>query len=161
MSLFDRRTLLIAPFALAACGFTPVYAPGGTGAALRGQVIVQDPGDAESFLLVQELENQLGRSAGPYGLAFSLRIGNEGLGITRAGDITRFNLVGDVSYRLFDLTTEEVIFAGDTNNFAGYSATGDTVETLASERDARARLMQMLATQITTELYSQVTLPAQ
>lgn len=161
MSLFDRRSLLILPFALSACGFTPVYAPGGTGAELRGQVIVQDPGNRESFLLVQELEMQLGRSAGPYGLAFELRIADEGLGVLRTGDITRFNLLGEVNYALFVLESEEVIFTGSTSNVTGYSATGDTVETLAAERDARARLVRILATQITTELYSQVTLPDQ
>ncbi len=161
MSLFDRRTLLILPFALAACGFTPVYAPGGTGALLRGQVTVQDPNTRESFLLVQELENRLGRGSGKYGLAFDLTVTEEGLGITRTGDITRFNVVGDVNYALFDFATETVIFSGTTNSFTGYSATGDTVETLAAERDARERLMVILADQITTELFAQVSLPAQ
>lgn len=160
MSSFDRRTLLILPFALAACGFTPVYAPGGTAAALRGQVSVQDPTNREGFLLVQELENRLGRGSGKYGLAFDLRITEDGLGITRTGDITRFNLVGEVDYTLFDFATETVIFQGRTSNFTGYSATGDTVEALAAERDARARLARILADQITTELYAQVTLPA-
>ena len=161
MSLFDRRTLLILPFALSACGFTPVYAPGGTAANLRGKVVVQDPGARESFLLVQELETQLGRGAGPYGLAFELSIFEEGLGVTRTGDITRFNLVGEVNYALFELNSDQAIFTGSTSNFTGYSSTGDTVETLAAERDARARLMRTLASQITTELYAQVTLPAQ
>ena len=147
MSLFDRRSLLILPLALAACGFTPVYAPGGTAAALRGQVTVQDPATREGFLLLQELETRLGRGNGTYGLAYDLSITEEGLGITRTGDITRFNLVGQVDYTLFDFAT-------------GYSATGDTVEALAAERDARARLMRVLADQITTELYAQVTLPA-
>jgi len=153
--------MLILPFALAACGFTPVYAPGGTAAALRGQVTVQDPGSREGFLLVQELENLLGRGSGQYGLAFDLTVREEGLGITRTGDITRFNLVGEVTYTLFDFATETVIFSGSTDNFTGYSATGDTVETLAAERDARERLMVILADQMTTELYAQVTLPGQ
>lgn len=161
MSLFDRRILLILPFALAACGFTPVYAPGGTADALRGQVAVQQPVNREGFLLVQELETRLGRGPAQYGLAFDLTVINEGLGITRTGDINRFNLVGTVDYTLFEFATETVIFENSTSNFTGYTATGDTVQTLASERDARQRLMVILADQITTELFAQVTLPAQ
>ena len=161
MSLFDRRTLLILPFALAACGFTPVYAPGGSAAALRGQVAVQQPIDREGFLLVQELENRLGRGPARYGLAFDLTVAEEGLGIARTGDINRFNLVGTVNYTLFEFGTEAVVFENSTSNFTGYSATGDTVQTLAAEQDARERLMVILADQITTELYSQVTLPTQ
>lgn len=161
MSLFDRRFLLMLPLALAACGFTPVYAPGGAGANLRGQVVVQDPVDREGYILLQELETRLGRGVGTYGLAFEMRIEDENLGVTRTGNITRFNLVGTVDYSLFDISSEEVIFAGRTHNFTGYSATGDTVETLAAERDARARLARILADQIVTELYAQVTLPAQ
>ncbi len=161
MSLYNRRTLLILPFALAACGFTPVYAPGGTAAALRGQVTVQDPVDREGFLLVQELETRLGRGSGKYGLAFQIALSEPGLGLTPTGDTSRFNLVGTVNYQLFDFATQEVIFQNSTSNFTGYSATGDTVETLAAQRDARERLMVILADQITAELYAQVKLPPQ
>ena len=161
MSLFNRRILLILPFALAACGFTPVYAPGGTAAALRGQVTVQDPADREGFLLVQELETRLGRGSGKYGLAFQMALSEPGLGLTPTGNTSRFNLVGTVNYQLFDFATQEVIFQSSTSNFTGYSATGDTVETLAAQRDARERLMVILADQITAELYAHVTLPPQ
>lgn len=162
MSLFDRRSIIFTlPVVLSACGFTPVYAPGGTADQLRGRVTVQDPADRESFLLVQELETRLGRGSGEYGLAFELGIVEEDLGVTRTGDITRFNLVGTVAYRLFEFASEDVLYTGTTTNFTGYSATGDTVETLAAERDARSRLMSILADQITTELYAQVTLPQQ
>ncbi len=161
MSLFDRRTLLILPFALAACGFTPVYAPGETAAALRGQISVQDPVNRESFLLLQELESRLGRGSGKYGLAFDLILAEPGSGLTPIGDISRFNLIGTVNYRLIDLETGAVIYQNATSNFTGYSATGDTVETLSAQLDARKRLMAILADQITAELFTQVTLPPQ
>jgi len=161
MSLFDRRPVLLVPFAVAACGFTPVYAPGGTGSQLQGQVAIQDPFDRESFVLFRELEARLGRGIGTYGLAFDMRIDSESLGVTQTGEFTRFNLIGTVDYTLFDIATEEVIFADQTTHFTGYSATGDTVETLAAERDARERLAIVLADQIVTELYAQVTLPPQ
>jgi LPS-assembly lipoprotein len=160
MSLFDRRTLLTLPLVLAACGFTPVYAPGGTGAALRGQVAVIAPGDRDSFLLVQELENRFGRGGGRYGLAFDLQVEEEGLAVTRTGDITRFNLVGTVTFTLTDLGNDTLVYEGRVNNFTAFSDTGSTVETLAAERDARARLMRILADQMTAQLFAQADLPA-
>jgi LPS-assembly lipoprotein len=141
--------------ALGACGFTPVYAPGGAGAALRGQVLVDPPSDREGFLLVRELENRLGRPTAPtYRLAIELFVEEEALAITAAGDITRYNLVGTATYTLSPLGDDSTVTTGTVNNFTGYSATGSTVETLAAERDARERLMTILADQITTRLYA-------
>ena len=62
MSLFNRRSLLALPLALAACGFTPVYGPQGAGSKLHSQVLVQEPSTQAGYLLVRHLETQLGRS---------------------------------------------------------------------------------------------------
>ncbi|QBF33799.1 LPS assembly lipoprotein LptE [Thalassococcus sp. S3] len=161
MSSFDRRTLLMLPLALAACGFTPVYGTGGNAQALRGQVLVDAPINRDSFLLVQNLEQRLGRaSAARYALALDLNVAEEGLAVTRQNVTARINLVGTASYALRDLTTGNVVHSGSVENFTGYSTTGSTVETLAAERDARARLMTILADQITTRLYAVADLPA-
>ncbi len=161
MSLFSRRILLFLPLAsllaLAACGFSPVYAPGGTASALRGKVEVAAPATVDSYLLVQNLENRLGRPNLPlYNLALILTIHEQGQAITAESEITRYSLMGQVDYVLRDIGGEAIIAAGSVNNFTGYSATGSTVETLAAERDARARLMAILAEQITTRLYATV-----
>lgn len=153
MSLLDRRTLLLAPLALAACGFTPVYAPGGTGAVLQNRVRVDDPSTRDSYLLVRELEERLGRAATPaYGLGLTITTTEQGLAIDRAGNTRRFNRLGRVDYALRDLTTGTVVTSGTVENFVGYSATGSTVATLAAETDAQERLMTILADQITTRL---------
>ena len=155
MSSFSRRFVLLAPVALAACGFTPVYAPGGAGDALRGQVLIKAPEDRDTFLLVRDLEQRLGRSAAPrYGLDLVIDVTSEGLAVTAGGDITRNNLVGKAKFALRDLETGTTLHEGTVDNFTGYSATGSTVETLAAERDARARLMTILADQITTQVYA-------
>jgi len=160
MSLSDRRTFLLFPLALAACGFTPVYGPGGTAGALYGKVQVAAPSDRESFLLVQDLEQRLGRSDNPaYDLDIFLSTVTEGQAVTASGDITRYSIVGRADYVMTKHGTEEVIASGSVDNFTGYSATGSTVETPAAERDARARLMSILADQITTRLFATVELP--
>lgn len=154
MSLFSRRTfILTALAALPACGFTPVYGPGGTGSALQGAVLVDAPISRDGYLLTQELETRLGRAnPGRYGLSYSIAMGEESMAIARDDVTTRFNLLGDITYALRDLDTQVVIASGKVSNFTGYSASGSTVATQAAERDARQRLMTMLAEQIVTRL---------
>ena len=45
MSSFNRRSILILPLALAACGFAPVYGPNGPARGLQGKIRVADPAD--------------------------------------------------------------------------------------------------------------------
>lgn len=158
--MFNRRSLLILPLLLAACGFTPVYAPGGTGAALRNKVEVVAPTTVDSYLLVQNLEERLGRPDLPtYSLSMTLLVGSQGQAITASNETTRYSLIGRANYELRALADQSIVASGSVENFTGYSATGSTIETLASERDARARLMVILADQITTRLYSTVKVP--
>ncbi|MGB5863864.1 MAG: LPS assembly lipoprotein LptE [Sulfitobacter sp.] len=156
MSLFNRRALLSLPLVLCACGFTPVFAPGGAGAQLRGQVLVQEPSDQASFLLTRHMETRLGRSGGAarYALDLAVSTGQAGLAINPAGEITRFNLIGNARFALRDTTSGNVITSGTVDNFTAYSATGTTVAALAAEEDALERLMVILGDQITARLFS-------
>ncbi len=161
MSLFNRRTLFFLPLALfAACGFTPVYAPGGTASALRGKVEVAVPESVDAYLLVQNLEERLGRpETAAYRLSLTLGTQAQGQAVTASNETTRYSIVGKVGYVLHDIASENIIASGAVDNFTGYSATGSTIETLAAERDARARLMVILADQITTQLYTTANIP--
>jgi LPS-assembly lipoprotein len=153
--MWSRRKALFAPLALAACGFAPVYGPGGTGAALQNRVRVDAPTDRNSFLMVRELEERLGRAVTPaYGLSLTIATTEEGLAIDTAGNTRRFNLLGSVDYALSDLDSGQVVTSGRVENFTGFSATGTTIATLAAEEDAQARLMGILAEQIVTRLIS-------
>lgn len=155
MLLPNRRFMLIAPLALAACGFQPVYAPGGSGAALQNRVQVDAPDDRNSYFLTREIEERLGRADSPaYALSLSIATTEEGLAIDRAGNTTRFNLLGAAEYTLRDLGSGQIVTSGTVENFTGYSATGTTVATLAGEQDAEKRLMNILADQIVTRLFA-------
>lgn len=156
MSLFNRRTLLALPLALAACGFTPVYGPGGTGTKLNGQVLVQEPSTQAGYLLTRHMETRLGRSAGGarYALDLTIDLDEDDLAINSSGDITRYNVIGNVEFALRDSTTGTIITSGKVQNFTAYSATGTTVATLAAEQDALERLMVILGDQITARLYA-------
>ncbi|TDK46217.1 LPS assembly lipoprotein LptE [Antarcticimicrobium luteum] len=160
MSSFDRRSLLILPLALAACGFTPVYGPGGNGSALRGLVLVQEPDSPDEYILVRRLEDSLGRAQAPaYDLSYTLATETEGQAVTATNETTRYSLVGRLDYVLTARDGGTVVASGQVSNFTGYSATGTTVETLAGERDARERLMAILADQLVTRLYATADLP--
>ncbi len=168
MSLLNRRTLLLAlPLVAAACGFTPVYAPGGTGSALHGRIAVQAPEEitgatgTDAYFLVQNLEQRLGRGGSPdYKLDLTISTQEEGQAITAGNEITRYSVIGTVNYSLTELSAGNIVSSGTVRNFTGYSATGSTVETLAGERDAHERLMVILADQITAQILATADLSA-
>ncbi|MEM1129077.1 MAG: LPS assembly lipoprotein LptE [Pseudomonadota bacterium] len=153
MSWSDRRGVLLSLAALAGCGFTPAYAPGGPGAALNNQVVVRPPEGFYEFDLGQHLENRLGPPAvAVYGLAFTLQTDSERVAITEEQDTNRFNIVGTASYRLYNLAGDQTVTRGSVSSFTSYSATGTTVATNAAERDAYRRLMVILGDKIILRL---------
>ncbi|MRX49718.1 hypothetical protein GI374_04490 [Paracoccus sp. S-4012] len=148
-----RRAVLAGLALLAGCGFTPAYAPGGAGTALRGRVRPQAPTDADQFAFNARLTERLGPpSAAAYGLSYSLS-----LAVTpqhRGFDdvVTRQALNGSADYTLTDLASGAVVASGQVSSFAAYEAGGTTVAALAAEADARARLATMLADEVVTRL---------
>ncbi|MCM2562540.1 LPS assembly lipoprotein LptE [Lutimaribacter sp. EGI FJ00015] len=154
MSLSKRDFLMLAlAVPIAACGFTPAYGPQGGAGKLQNRVTVQAPDTRADYLLVQRLEERLGRASSPaYLLETDLDIAEERMAVTTNNITTRFNLVGRLTYRLRDAGTGEELSDGRVDSFTGYSATGSTVATLAAERDAQARLANILADQLVTRL---------
>lgn len=152
-------TLVASALVVSACGFTPVYAPGGNAIALYDQITIQAPeqvnssGESNAYFLVRNLEERLGRNAsGDYQLDLTLTTREEGQAITADNEITRYSIIGQAGYSLRRQSDGTVISSGTETNFTGYSATGSTVETLAGERDAYERLMLILADQITSRI---------
>lgn len=152
----DRRTFVLGAAAfglLAACGFTPVYGPGGGADVLLGQIDLDAPKSREGYLLTQRLEERLGRgTGGAYALSYAITVNSEGLGTTAEGSTTRYQLLGKVSYTLRDAVSGAILNTRDTSAFAGYSATGSNVATQAAESDALRRLMEILADQMVDQL---------
>lgn len=154
MWLSKRLALtLICAAALAGCGFAPAYGPLGVASKLQSQITFDAPTDRDQQLLVQELENRLGRtSSGRYQLSYQLSYDEERMAVSADNTTTRFNIVGRVTYTLRSSATRQVQTKGQVSGFTGYSTTSSTVATLASERDARKRLAVMLADRIVTQL---------
>lgn len=153
MSSFNRRSLILLPFALAACGFSPAYAPGAPAAGLQGLVRVAPPTDKAGFDLVERLEERLGLpTQSRYELTHSVVTEARQVGITPDNTIQRFHLSGRVEWSLIRDSDGARVAGGRVEDFAAYSATGSTVAGLAAEEDAALRLMRMLADRIVTRL---------
>ena len=149
--LSSRRTVLLSALALSACGFTPVYGPGGSGAVLQGRIALADPDTPMAYAFTRRFEDRMGRASGPYRLETRFQTTQQGIGGTSAGVTTRYRILGRVFYTLRDAEGTALVDSR-TNAFTGYSATGSTVATRAAERDAQERLMVLLADQIIDQL---------
>ncbi|MEM9307264.1 MAG: LPS assembly lipoprotein LptE [Pseudomonadota bacterium] len=155
MSSFSRRTVMLAPLAIAACGYTPVYGTGGTGTVLQNNVIVVEPRNENTYLVTKRIEERLGRSqAATYVLTLNVVTSRQALAVNSESNINRFNLVGVARYSLVEQASGRVVTSGQVNNFTGSSASGTTAETLAATRDAQRRLMTLLADQVVVKLLS-------
>jgi len=146
MSLSDRRLFLTSLLALGACGFAPVYGPGGVGEGLRGSVEVAAPSDRDAYDLVKQLEERLGQpNNARYLLDYTIQTRAEGVGVTPAQEITRTQLFGTVKFTLSDTSNGLSVHDGSVSSFVSYSTLGSTVSTASVERDAYRRLMVALA----------------
>lgn len=149
-----RRALLLGGASLlAACGFEPVYGPGGTAQTLSGRIEVLPPADEEGRALSRRLEDRLGLPEAPdLTLAADIFISEEELGVLPDGSISRYNVVGRVDWSL--TRDGETVLSGSEQSFTAYSATSTTVATIIAQRNARERLMILLADRITADIYA-------
>lgn len=153
MLLSDRRIVLLGLAALAGCGFTPVYGPEGDAKGLAGAIEIDAPRDAAGQALVAQLEDRLGiASAAEYRLAADVFLTENELGITPDQVITRYQLLGQARFVLYDLSTGTPVTSGTVSNFSSYSATGTPFATQTAQNDAQDRLMVILADEIVARL---------
>ena len=154
MWLSNRRGFLLAALALAGCGFEPLNGVSSKSQMLRNTVLVQAPTNRVEFELVRNLEVQLGQATSKfYDLRYKLNVDEDIIIVSAAQEINRFSLVGVLEYSLVD-SGGVVLLSNTAKSFTGYSATGTTVATQRSKRDAYDRLMMILAKQVSNFLLS-------
>ena len=152
MWLSSRRVFFLAALALAGCGFEPVNGVSSKSQMLRNTVLVQAPTNRVEFELVRNLEVQLGQPTSKlYDLRYKLNVDEDIIIVSAAQEINRFSLVGVLEYSLVD-NDAMVLLSRTAKSFTGYSATGTTVATQRSKRDAYDRLMVILAKQVSNFL---------
>lgn len=148
-----RRAALIGCLALAGCGFTPAYGPGGVAKQWQNAVAIDAPDTVFGFRMAQRLAQAFGPATVPrYTLTIAPKTAPVAATITEAGDITRINLTGNARWVLTDAQTGAEAQRGLVQTFTSYSATGSTVATQAAEGDARDRLAAALADLIVQQM---------
>ncbi len=151
---YNRRHFLLASVALAGCGFMPVYGPNGVGNSLQGQIEIESPENTNTYNLVSYLEGRLGRTdAAKFGLSYALSAQQEGLAVTSSQTIVRYNVLGELSFALRDMTSNSVVVSGKVTASTAYSASGTTIATQAARKDAYERLMVSLGDRLIERLY--------
>jgi len=149
----SRRSVILGAAALAGCGFTPIYGPDGNALALRDAIRMDAPNTRDSFDFVAHMEQRLGRAGAPrYDLSYAITTRESGLAITGSNFVTRFNVQGTLTYTVKPIGAKNPVTEGTITGFTSYSASGSTISTLASERDAHARLMVILADKVVAQL---------
>jgi LPS-assembly lipoprotein len=152
MWLSSRCGFFLAALALAGCDLVPVNGANTKFKLLRNTVLVQAPTNRVEFELVRNLEVQLGQAVSKlYDLQYKLSVDEDIVVVSAAQEINRFSLVGLLEYSLVD-SGGVVLLTETAKSFTGYSATGTTVATQRSKRDAYDRLMVILAKQVSNSL---------
>lgn len=133
---------------LAACGFTPVYGTGSETGQILSDIHVAAPNNREEYLLVQKLEEQLGRNLNAqHVLRYNISLSEQGLGLARAN---RAQVLGSVRYELISESDGQVIVSGVVNSFTSFSVEDRLGK--AAQSDASERLMKVLADKLVTDL---------
>ncbi len=148
-----RIVVAVAALGLSACGFEPLYAPGGPAAAIDGRVEVAVIESAAGFALRERLVDRLGQPAAPtHRLYVELALEQTGVAITGSDVTTRFDVVGAATYRLAPIGSDAAVLTGETEAVTAYSApssaTTSTFAVLSAQRDAEERLALLLADRI-------------
>lgn len=151
----------------AACGFAPVYGPdgggggGGGGTALRGAIRAAEPDSDIAFAFVRRFEERLGRADAPrYDLAYALATEEVALAITGSNDITRYDIEGRLDWTLTPAGGGKPTLRARETAFTAYSASGSTISTLESQRDAQRRLAIILADKVAARLLAEAAILA-
>jgi LPS-assembly lipoprotein len=138
---------------LAACGFSPAYAPGAPAAALRNAIRPDPPADAVQFAFAGRIEERFGAAPTPrFSLGYAIDITVTELAVTPNLAILRYNLSGRAAYDVREIAGGNVLTQGQVESFTSFSAIGTTVATRASLQDAERRLGVILADAVVAEL---------
>ena len=140
--------ILVMMVGLAACGFTPVYGTGSETGRILSDIHVTAPNNREEYLLVRNLEEQLGRNSdAQHVLRYKISLSQQGLGLTGAN---RAHVMGSVSYQLVSQGNGQVIASGLVDSFTAFYVKDQL--SVAAQSDAIERLMKILADKLITDL---------
>ncbi|WP_133366071.1 LPS assembly lipoprotein LptE [Qipengyuania sediminis] len=148
---------LLAPLALTACGLSPMYAGGGSGAVAAGLAEVAIPAiEGRSGWLVRNALTERFRAAGAsaprYRLDVRLDERLEGLGVLSDDTTARERLTLRARYQLVDTADGSIVLDATDGTDAGIDVVSSEYAVIAAERSAEERLAKDLADRITARV---------
>lgn len=152
-----RRLLAVATvtagLALAGCGFTPLYAPGGVNAGLS-HIEVDAPDGRTAYLLRERLDDALLPEQGArplYRLGFTVteRRDPRGLGPDAA---SRYELTIVVAYTLSEIATGAELHKGEETVLISYDAVDAPYAGIAAQQNSQERAAAEAARRIRLNL---------
>lgn len=134
---------------LAACGFSPAYAPEGSGQEIRESITVRPASSRVEFDFASRMEARIGRSAAP---TYELNYYLTSLGVGSDAGSTRLVYKGMVTWTLTDIATQARVAGGQIRGAVARSTTASSVASYAAEVDAERRIATMLADKLVLHL---------
>lgn len=156
MLLFRRPAAAVIPvmLALAGCGFQPAFRSDAPAAGMPGRFDVVVAGGREGFMLEELLEERLGHAsaASPLQLSVSVAVTERDHAVPGAGGIDRRALDGVATYQISAGENLPPVSQGTVSGNAVYSASKESVASVAARRDAESRLLTQIADRIHARL---------
>lgn len=155
------RTVLLGSilFALAACGFQPLYGDRGVRsvssselAAVQIDIIRNREGQMLRNELLDRFQPAGGAAKPLYGLSVGLQMSRVALGISTDEIASRVNLIMSASYVVRDVATGAVLFSGQGRSIDSFDVLDSDFATTSAEADATRRAIYDLSEQITTRV---------
>jgi len=147
-------------FALAACGFEPVYGVYGKSSAeispAFSQTDIVAAADRNGQILTNDLIDRMhpeGKSSDIfYTLTFSVSANERDLGLAKNAVSSRSQYLIDVTFSLTDAVIKKQIFKGESHTVVSYDVLNDQYGTTAADEDAINRGLNTVADDMVTRL---------
>ena len=152
--LLSAAALTLTLLALAACGFTPLYATPGVTPSMAS-IQVNAPKGRTGFLLGEQLNDALAtdRTAPPrYRLDLAIREHRYNRGLTVDNVARRYENHVLITYELYDLVLGKVVKAGAEPIEITYAASDQPYAGIAAQQDAQQRAAADAAQRIRVDL---------
>lgn len=155
-----RATMFTAlAFALAACGFHPLYGSLGGGehaAATFHSIYVEAIPERVGYELRNDLIDQFNSRSSPAGASYRLKIElkteEKGLALQENASITRYSYRLTAHYQLLAAGTGTVLKKGDVHSLTSYNVVQSPYATVSADKDAQGRAAQDIAERLKIEL---------
>lgn len=149
--------VFLAPLMLSACGLTPMYAGGSSGAVAQGLAGIEVPAieGRSGWMVRNALTDRFGAggaTAPRYRLDVRLDEKLEGLGVLGNDTVARERLTLRARYQLVDVATNSIVLDATDGTDAGIDVVSSEYAVIAAEQSAEERLAKDLADRITARV---------